>query len=612
MNFISLVWTAMAFAASCGIKVIFGHAPKTDGETIYLLSPEALPREVSLGFIAHEGAHKRFTEFEIFLVEELRKKFLNALEDVRIETLICRVYRGCRDWLSKVVDYAIQEGWFAVPDTDNGPALLHDFVLFHGRCRYMGQAQLKPLVDQTREKLVAVVGPDIVETAERIMSGIPMLKSTAECLAMADRLLKLVQQDNQQSSDQAQQGKGGNSQQQDQGGQSGSQGPSQQQNQGDPAGGDGQGATPGQDPQQADAGGDPNISPPPNQGDQGQGQPSNPATGSGSQGQSSQTDPATGNGNPGANGQQQHPVHQVSNGDDQASSSSQGQTWVGGQPDLSKMAPDLSDMLSAKMKERPTYRSPDIILPPTVTNAKATSGQSVVPEARKNSTAIRAHLQRLLEAHRRQPATRKMVGRRVSRRHLPMAQIDPRVFTRKQTVTGYNTRLLLLVDQTGSMRKGRISMAMQTTASLALACEPIEGITIEAAGFAEDNGVNRIAPLLSSNERMSAPHVQARFNTTVYGYTPTAEALLWGAAQLANAREERKVILLITDGEPSNLTTTKEALAFISANQPDVEVMGIGIETADIQQWLPKSEVLKDISDLRSTVFSLAARVFTA
>jgi Mg-chelatase subunit ChlD len=110
---------------------------------------------------------------------------------------------------------------------------------------------------------------------------------------------------------------------------------------------------------------------------------------------------------------------------------------------------------------------------------------------------------------------------------------------------------------------------------------------------------------------MAAESVQSRFTTKTWDKTPTAEALLWASAQMANVREERKVILLITDGKPSDMKKTKDVLAFIRHKQPDVEIMGIGIEVEDIKNWLPHSKVLRDIESLPQVVLGLVTGILT-
>ena len=106
-----------------GVEVVIG-APQaaTDGNTIYL---PALPADdpalavLVNGFIDHEAAHVRFTDWTLPKPEQpLEGRLVNILEDVRIERALGQQYPGTRANLARLVTAMVERGEFAVLPTD--------------------------------------------------------------------------------------------------------------------------------------------------------------------------------------------------------------------------------------------------------------------------------------------------------------------------------------------------------------------------------------------------------------------------------------------------------------------------------------------------------------
>ena len=108
-----------------------------------------------------------------------------------------------------------------------------------------------------------------------------------------------------------------------------------------------------------------------------------------------------------------------------------------------------------------------------------------------------------------------------------------------------------------------------------------------------------VAPVLSFDGTM-----HNRFVMNASGSTPLAPALWWMLVQMQTVPQERKIILLITDGEPDSKVAVKTALQTIHAQ--GIEVYGIGINIGSIRTLLPKTSiVINNIDQLASSMFSL-------
>lgn len=143
-----------------GVDVVIGaERAQTDGRTIYL---PALPAAdaaawiLANGFLDHEGAHLRHTDFDAARpATPLGRTLARILEDVRIEAALGRELPGCRDNLARLVDHLVAQGDFwAVPEADWPPVRqVQAYLLYRLRADVLGQTALGPLADRAEALL---------------------------------------------------------------------------------------------------------------------------------------------------------------------------------------------------------------------------------------------------------------------------------------------------------------------------------------------------------------------------------------------------------------------------------------------------------------------------
>ena len=82
-------------------------------------------------------------------------------------------------------------------------------------------------------------------------------------------------------------------------------------------------------------------------------------------------------------------------------------------------------------------------------------------------------------------------------------------------------------------------------------------------------------------------------------------ALYWVAQQVHFLPEPRKIILVITDGDPDDRNAATEAIKAVTAL--GMEVYGIGIQTMSITNLLPdqRCRVISNINDLAPAMFGM-------
>ena len=229
-----------------------------------------------------------------------------------------------------------------------------------------------------------------------------------------------------------------------------------------------------------------------------------------------------------------------------------------------------------------------------------TVSQDEKESALRASVALRSRLHGVLQAKIRQNGT---IGRRgsLSTRHLYRLQIgNSQVFKSKEEKNGYDTAVHILLDVSSSMSGTSLQLARQSCYAVVKALSSIKGINTAVTAFPSEGLVEHsVAPLMKHGEK-----IPQYFAIKAIGSTPLAEALWWVMQTMQALRERRKIILILTDGVPNSVPNAMAALDI--AQKTGFEVYGIGIMTNSIRQLLPKTSLpIYKINELTETMFKL-------
>ncbi|WP_097012765.1 cobaltochelatase CobT-related protein [Pseudodesulfovibrio profundus] len=226
---------------------------------------------------------------------------------------------------------------------------------------------------------------------------------------------------------------------------------------------------------------------------------------------------------------------------------------------------------------------------------------------RKASNALRVQLQALLQSS---VLSRSKIGRhgRLDARQLHrLSAADARVFRSDGHKVGINTAVHILLDCSGSMRR-RIKLTTQVCHAVATALDTINGINVGVTAFPAGtptdggNGNDRgptIWPILKHGERL-----HENFAVRATGCTPLGEAFWWVLQQMHTLSESRKIILILTDGDPDSFTMALNALE--EGKRFGIEVYGLGILSEAITKLLPNhSCIINEVSELAPAMFTM-------
>jgi hypothetical protein len=554
---------AAAIGNRFGIKVkIGGDQAYTNGTLIHLPAYNGNDpdyQDYAWGLLAHESAHIRYSDFSIdFGTSVLRKRLCGAIEDVRIEHELAKDFPGTRLTLRTVVEKMIATGGFMAATAEDHPAnVLYGYVLKSLRARVLGQTALIPLVELSEQVLKTHFPAGAVIRLKGLLSEVPEgLTSETDCLTLADRILTMIEQECEKET-QAQQQQNPVAQ------------VDSEVDMDTNAGSDDSGEQ--QDDQNSDSS-----------------ESSNPSTDS--------SDTADENDEM-AFRQLLEALQSVSDTD---------------------LDQDVFDAVKAELTLDDRHVAESVMPVGLRQGGHELAGLRLLDKVQSESVKIRAALQGLVQAqnmNRTHPSSR---GRRVIGRRIPQLALgDGRIFARASVKKSPNTAIHLLLDKSESMSyqvqntnsqlwESRLSIALEATLALALAFEGIPGVNPGITAFPgiDDESVFR---LLEQGERVRSK--VSGFSLQAKDSTPMTEAIWFGAASLLRCREPRKVLMVMTDGQPNDTLSTLEILQ--RCRDSGIETVGIGLGI-DVSHLFPVSIAINDFRELRSQLFDLSKSVLLA
>lgn len=550
---------AAALGNRLGVKVmVTGQTAKTDGERILIPAYDGNApdyRDIAWGFLAHEAAHIRYTDFSIFVEASshpIRKAILNILEDVRIERLLMRDYPGTALTIHRTLRHLVDQGDFCLPEKDAHPAChLQAWLLIRLRLKLLKQDVLKDLATPSHAMMSACLTGPVLDQLERLCEEVMALGSTRDGLALADRILEVLKAQERPS----------------------------------PSGEDATATL----------------------------KPDCEITQSGSQGQLTQARPedlkeadANGIGSPQADATQsdhsaRDPIQRILDVEDATL-----------QRDLFEMVREGLDLQrhEAQAMTLPVGDDPD---------ADWEQGFRRYQQALEGSARLRAALQGWVQTTSKSTLKVKRAGQRITGTRLSrLGCKDTRVFEKRTIGITPDTAVHLLLDRSPSMsalvsHEGavlgrRMDLAWDATLGLAIALEGIQGVNVGITAFpgrdGEANSVYRLVP--------HGVPIRARagaFAGDLDGSTPLAEALWYAGAQLLQQRQSRRILLVLTDGVPDDLEAARSVLSKLKAAAIEVTGIGLGI---DVDRVFETSICVQRLGDLPVQLNALCKRLLFA
>ncbi len=229
---------------------------------------------------------------------------------------------------------------------------------------------------------------------------------------------------------------------------------------------------------------------------------------------------------------------------------------------------------------------------------------------------LSAELKALLQAQGLARNTPSSAGNRIARSRLHRIRTgESKLFLRNSTVKQVNTAIHLLVDISGSMAGRRLLTTRDVVFALIKTLAHQRGINLAVTLFPgcypynsspSGDPVYPVAALLSHGQK---PASKLLWPLTARGCTPLAESLRYVLSSMVHLSETRKLVILLTDGNPNDDRTAK--LALDEAKALGIEVAALGIEGLSNTALFPICEIVDRVEHLPQKAFKLLESLLT-
>jgi cobalamin biosynthesis protein CobT len=575
-------------AAQYNIQVLFeGNQAYTDGKKIVLPYFKDMKDELKAdlnGYLDHEVGHCKFTQFEEVkkVINRFHKELLNATEDSRIEREMIREFPGTAFHLVPLNDklrVLMNEGWDKLPWPIRTIVAIRD--LMDGRA---------PRIDADIERYVDAVRDAAIELRECQDTKSIRVQTEAIIKKIIDERDEEKKEEEKKDEEEGEEGDG-------EGKKSDGKGKGKAKGDSDTDGAPGEGeaegeSSPGSD---SDSIGDDGRDAPPKSAEHDK-MLSEPVSKKDSEFDKHVTD-----------------VHGMINDE------------IKDHIDTSPVRPSHRDRPSdPKWQDSPS-------IPATTRFDKVTdhTGKGSVTEYAKLKrevmplvAPIKSALERVLKVRENAKWSPEKDRGRIDARSLGKMASNKgyrtvfKEFTKTET---NNVAVEILVDMSGSMG-GRMRTAKMAVVAMAEALRDLQ-IPFEVTGFFSegDNKVAEFTRTLGDTARFNRTyerldlHVFKGFDSPtlsgiekmfVGSQNPDGECVAWAAKRLAVRREKRKILLVLSDGEPATGDSNRAILCSDLKNKikaigkSGIECIGIGIQTECVKNFYPDYIVLNDVAEL--------------
>ena len=578
-------------------------------------------KKAIFGWTAHGCMHVRFTDFSSIKQHNLTSQqfdLVNIIEDCRIERECIKLFPGTSETLNALAEYMLVKGLYAT-DAEASPvsSLLFDYSLYYLQANFVEQKCLAELANRFEVKLIQNFGQPFITRFKSLLGKVVTLKSTEEVIQLVLEIFKMIEE--VAKSEEA----GNNSQA---GNQDQSNDPGAGEASNEPSSSEGSDSSDSSDSSQPE-----NAS-----GEDNQDQSNEAGTGDASaeQGASNGSEDGSAsvqpdNGQAAGNQDQSNDSSVANNSAAQAPSddSKTGSASASSNADQLQNLKELLDSSKGSGYEEAAVKMAQLfnqLVKQTYDSNmnfefysraekphKSGNGgfHNSVEEAKSASSRIRQKMLGLVQANQRRDTLLTRSGKRfdVARLH-SIANGNTRIFRKDIEHRMPNTSVQLLVDLSDSMNrisgrsgyKTNAMIAQETALALALALKPIAGVKTNVTYFNGKKGRNPLTDVLTGEENVNH-QIDNFFSRRATGSTPLTEGLWFTASRLLKQKEDRKILFVITDGEPDNKASAQHVMDMIS--KTDIKTIGIGITTHAVKTLFKESIVINDINDLQNSLF---------
>ena len=268
--------------------------------------------------------------------------------------------------------------------------------------------------------------------------------------------------------------------------------------------------------------------------------------------------------------------------------------------DESNLPSSLGDVLAEELQSKAVgYMQNQVVVARAVERCRSHLTDEDKSKALRVCTGLRTRLQGLLQAQTIRKCQLGRKGRLCTPSLHRLSVGNPKVFLRDSEHLGLDTAVHILLDGSGSMSGEPMHLASLSCYAVAKALEMIPGVSVGATLFPAYASSIDVCPLVKHGEK-----VTDLFDITATGETPLAEALWWVLQTMLKMKEARKILIILTDGQPQRIHAVRQVLEMY--RQMKIEVYGIGINASSVKRLLlDRSSIITSMEDLIPAMFGI-------
>ena len=507
--------------------------------------------ELLEGAIDHEVGHIQWTCAEWTKRSHQQGEFFNgvrnAIEDVRMERKVCEEWPGAFINLKRLVTQAMNRQWFCDPISITNPAMIiQAVILYYGRCEFCEQSQLKEFSDSAVKMLSSKIGVKSTNELIKLLNTIPDLDSNEDSFNLTVKIIDWLKQLNLDDSGDNQDGDSGDSQDGDSGdSQDGDSGDSQDGDSGDSQDGD------SGDSQDGDSG------------DNQDGDKTRP---------------------------DEQEIKDFINESLNASPSD--------------LMDDLHERVNKELEKKSIDHQNDSnasdidFYVPSILNKGEyqTTGPLDIDFAKKISTPISRELHKVIYGLDNRSIRYAKHGHNIDCNRLAGIKAgNYNVFKTERVTKAPTMAISLLVDRSSSMDKTMMMHANNSALAINLAIDKLKGVSSECLYYSAGDMLS-VKPF-EATARASI----SNFRVSSSGGTLTGIAMHTSLRRLALRKEQKKLLIIISDGDTSDFKFVQESLEI--AETLDINVVCLGICASKLIGFEEQEFIsIKDAIDLPKTL----------
>jgi hypothetical protein len=241
-----------------------------------------------------------------------------------------------------------------------------------------------------------------------------------------------------------------------------------------------------------------------------------------------------------------------------------------------------------------------------------------------NNTQSRAFansIRRYIQAQTRTKVNTERYHGRLDKRSLIKLALPPidggewnkRLFYRMDKAPGMNTAIHVLTDWSGSMQGPKMVYAADASGRLVHTFDRVLRVPVQLAAFTNARSRCDIGLIKGFNDRSLSPIDIAVGFSRFYKFSLAnndADAVMWAYNQLMRRGEERKILIVLSDGCPAGSWAGSGSanLKYVTKTiqkEGKVELYGVGIMSSAVTTYYENCKVLNDPSEINRTLFNI-------